>query len=46
MVKKRLRPGTDVGYVSDEVRRVSECPIYVPRSPNRKRRDVRVYVYV
>jgi len=28
MVKKRLRPGTDVGYVSDEVRRVSECPIY------------------
>ena len=29
MVKKRLRPGTDVGYVSDEVRRVSECAIYV-----------------
>ena len=28
MVKKRLRPGTDVGYVSDEVRRVSECDIY------------------
>ena len=34
MVKKRLRPGTDVGYVSDEVRRVSECDIYgVTTSP-------------
>ena len=28
MVKKRLRPGTDVGYVSDEATRVSECDIY------------------
>ena len=28
MVKKRLRPGTDVGYVSDEATRVSECEIY------------------
>ena len=45
MVKKRLRPGTDVGYVSDEATRVSECPIYDssfppsrPRNRNRKSR--------
>ena len=41
MVKKRLRPGTDVGYVSDEVRRVSECPIYGPRSPRGGMADLR-----
>ena len=29
MVKKRLRPGTDVSGVSDEATRVSECDIYV-----------------
>ena len=28
MVKKRLRPGTDVSGVSDEATRVSELPIY------------------
>ena len=28
MVKKRLRPGTDVSGVSDEATRVSECDIY------------------